>query len=65
MEFALSTPTGQNGPKRKTGERAVTRKSSEPGWANGLRQIYNSVLNEPLPDSFDDLLKKLDKGNDG
>ena len=42
----------------------ITRKNSEPGWANGLRQLYNSVLSEPLPDSFDDLLRKLDKGSD-
>lgn len=32
----------------------------EPGWASGLRQLYNSVVEEPLPDSFKDLLKKLD-----
>lgn len=64
MEFALSHPTGHDGPKDKPGLRPVTRKNREPGWANGLRQLYNSVLSEPLPDSFDDLLKKLDKGND-
>ena len=29
--------------------------------AEGLRQLYNSVVHEPLPDSFDDLLKKLDR----
>jgi Anti-sigma factor NepR len=40
------------------------RNSGEPGWADGLRQLYDSVLNEPLPNSFDDLLKKLDKGDD-
>ena len=31
------------------------------GWANGLRQLYDSVVSEPLPDSFADLLKKLDQ----
>ena len=31
-----------------------------PGWANGLRQLYDSVVDEPLPDSFKDLLAKLD-----
>ena len=31
-----------------------------PDWANGLRQLYDSVVEEPLPDSFQDLLDKLD-----
>jgi hypothetical protein len=35
--------------------------SREPEWATGLRQLYDSVLNEPLPDAFKDLLDKLDK----
>ena len=39
-------------------ERASTEK--EPGWANGLRQLYDSVVEEDLPDSFKDLLSKLD-----
>lgn len=32
----------------------------DPGWANGLRQLYDSVVDEPLPDTFKDLLSKLD-----
>ena len=32
----------------------------QPEWADGLRQLYNSVVDEPLPDSFKDLLSKLD-----
>jgi len=36
----------------KTGKR--------PDWAAGLRQLYDSVVEEPLPDSFQDLLSKLD-----
>lgn len=31
-----------------------------PDWADGLRALYNSVVEEPLPDSFQDLLDKLD-----
>ena len=34
-----------------------------PGWANGLRQLYDSVVDEPLPDTFKDLLSKLDSKN--
>ncbi|NMW32241.1 hypothetical protein HKD42_09240 [Altererythrobacter sp. RZ02] len=32
----------------------------QPEWADGLRQLYDSVVDEPLPDSFKDLLSKLD-----
>jgi hypothetical protein len=35
-------------------------KRTRPEWADGLRQLYDSVLNEPLPDSFADLIAKLD-----
>lgn len=31
-----------------------------PDWADGLRQLYDSVVDEPLPDAFKDLLDKLD-----
>jgi hypothetical protein len=31
-----------------------------PGWASGLRQLYDAVVEEPLPDNFKDLLSKLD-----
>lgn len=37
--------------------------SEKPEWANGLRQLYDSVVEEPLPDSFTDLLSKLDNSN--
>lgn len=31
-----------------------------PDWANGLRRLYDSVVEEDLPDSFKDLLSQLD-----
>ncbi|HVR89743.1 MAG TPA: NepR family anti-sigma factor [Novosphingobium sp.] len=34
----------------------------QPEWAKGLRQLYDSVVDEPLPDSFADLIAKLDSG---
>ncbi|MCJ2183991.1 hypothetical protein MTR62_15000 [Novosphingobium sp. 1949] len=50
-----------NGPSRtKPGLPPEVRRDGEPGWAGGLRKLYNSVVDEPLPDSFQDLLKKLD-----
>lgn len=33
---------------------------AKPDWADGLRALYDSVVHEPLPDSFKDLLDKLD-----
>lgn len=35
-------------------------KEKDPDWANGLKQLYDSVVEEPLPDSFQDLIDKLD-----
>ncbi|MDC8754929.1 NepR family anti-sigma factor [Erythrobacter sp. sf7] len=32
-----------------------------PEWADGLKQLYDSVVEEDLPDSFKDLLAKLDE----
>lgn len=42
----------------------LNRGGDEPGWAAGLRKLYNTVVEEPLPDSFKDLLKKLDDSDD-
>jgi len=42
-------------------EAAREGKRTRPEWADGLRQLYDSVLDEPLPDSFADLISKLDE----
>lgn len=34
-----------------------------PDWASGLKQLYDSVIEEPIPDAFKDLLSKLDDGD--
>ena len=31
-----------------------------PEWADGLKQLYDSVVEEALPDSFKDFLDQLD-----
>lgn len=36
-------------------------KANDPEWASGLKKLYDSVVDEPLPDSFKDLLSKLDE----
>ena len=38
-------------------------KEKAPDWANGLKQLYDSVVEEPLPDSFQDLIDKLDSNS--
>ncbi len=32
-----------------------------PEWADGLKQLYDSVVEEDLPDSFKSLLARLDE----
>ena len=39
---------------------AAKKEQAKPEWASGLRQLYDSVVDEPLPDAFKDLLSKLD-----
>lgn len=50
--------------KRSEGSGVRPLGARPPGWAQGLRKLYDGVVNEPLPDSFDDLLKKLDQADD-
>ncbi len=42
------------------GDRLPGTRAHRPEWADGLRQFYDSVVDEPLPDAFKDLLAKLD-----
>lgn len=57
--------SNSNGPPgKRPGLPPEVRRDGEPGWAGGLRKLYNSVVDEPLPDSFQDLLKKLDDTGD-
>lgn len=39
--------------------------AQNPDWTTGLRQLYNSVVEEPLPDSFAKLLEQLDSADNG
>jgi hypothetical protein len=44
-------------------DRRAPAKQKNPDWAAGLRRLYDAVVEEPLPDSFSDLLDKLDNSN--
>lgn len=46
--------------QKSTTKRGSKSAAEKAGWATGLRQLYDSVVDEPLPDSFQDLLAKLD-----
>lgn len=41
-------------------KRAGSKTGEPPDWAEGLKRLYNSVVEEPLPDSFKELLSRLD-----
>lgn len=45
-------------PGSRPGGSGKTKK--QPDWAQGLQKLYSSVVDEPLPDMFQDLLRKLD-----
>lgn len=36
-------------------------RKDDPAWANGLRDFYSSVVAEPLPDAFADLMRQLEE----
>ncbi len=50
-------------PARKAGV-AANEPVPQPDWANGLRNIYNSVVSEPLPTDMLKLLASLDEEDD-
>ncbi len=56
MADAGKTGNPVKGKKRTTKQRG-------PVWASGLKQLYDSVIEEPIPDAFKDLLSKLDDGD--
>ena len=45
-------------------ERSERRRQPSPDWASGLRRLYDSVVEEPLPDAFAKLLDDLDSADD-
>ncbi len=63
MEFSLARPNDSKGSRPPGGKDGMSA-DKQPGWARGLRDLYDAVVDEPLPDSFEDLLKKLDQAKD-
>ena len=57
--------TTENDPQKRSLESDAAARESEsskdaPAWTDGLKQLYDSVVDEPLPDAFKDLLAQLD-----
>lgn len=57
--------SGTNEPDPVKGRKQNGSGKDAPDWANGLRQLYDAVVDEPLPDSFKDLLAQLDESEEG
>jgi len=53
----MTSNHGQGG-NQGGGEDGARRRPPE--WADGLKQLYDSVVEEALPDSFKDLIDRLD-----
>ncbi len=51
---------GKNDKPANGGQKRGKRRNPE--WTSGLKQIYDSVVDEPIPDAFKDLLSRLDDG---
>jgi hypothetical protein len=52
-------------PMKPTSPVRMRGHAKSPEWATGLRRLYDSVVEEPLPDSFAKLLDQLDENGDG
>ena len=59
MDKRTTGKSPRAGHDKKTNVKTLKQHQS-PGWASGLRQLYDSVAHEPLPDNLKDLLSKLD-----
>ena len=53
-----------SGARKKAGAAAKGKRPAksglEPDWTSSLKRLYDSVVEEPIPDAFKDLLNKLD-----
>jgi hypothetical protein len=55
------TPGSADAPAAKApADEPVHQHPANPAWAQDLRELYDSVVQEPLPNSFIALLSQLD-----
>jgi|GEM_PF-634307 hypothetical protein len=60
----MATDQDHEGARGRGGSAARTPRRA-PDWADGLKQLYDSVVEEDLPDSFKALLDRLDQLGEG
>ena len=53
----------ESGPTGDNDGTSHSQAGPKPQWTNGLRQLYDKVVDEPIPSSFIDLLDQLDGKN--
>jgi len=41
------------------------RRAQQRAISQGLRQFFDTVASEPIPDEFVELLRRIDEGNEG
>ena len=46
--------------RKRAGKQAEADLQQQPDWTSGLKRLYDSVVEEPLPDCFKYLLSRLD-----
>ncbi len=56
----MASNHNQGGGASHGGSSSNAAQRRAPEWADGLKQLYDSVVEEDLPDSFKDLLDQLD-----
>lgn len=56
----VNKPVRKHSRDRVQGKPDGSGQPASPEWADGLKRLYDSVIEEPLPDSFKDLLARLD-----
>jgi hypothetical protein len=49
--------------EKKAAPRKVAEHPRDPDWAASLKHLYDSVVEEPIPDSFKELLRRLDSAD--
>lgn len=61
--WSLNDIKKRKGRQIRAAEQTTTapKPAEMPGWAAGLRRLYDSVVDEDIPDNFRDLISKLDK----
>lgn len=56
----MSSPENQQ-KVAKPSKKVDSKTDGDPEWTTGLKRLYDSVVSEPLPDAFADLIAKLDR----